>query len=65
MTKIWEEPDDHEDEPAEAPTCNRCGKTDLEWVDTGGAPTRWRLFDGNRLHECPPASINEFEDLTR
>lgn len=52
------------DEPQEAPTCNRCGAMDLEWVDIGGAKPRWRLYEGKKLHVCPPASVTEFEDLT-
>lgn len=32
-------------------TCNRCGCTGLEWVKHKG---KWRLADGNGLHECDP-----------
>ena len=46
---------DENDEPAQV-SCNRCGKRDLEWVDCGGNPTRWVLFDGNRKHVCNTAA---------
>ena len=41
-------PFDEDDE--EGVTCNRCGATGLEWVNTG---RRWRLFDGDGTpHAC-------------
>ena len=39
------------DEPTT--TCNRCGQTDLEWVDCG---TQWRLYEGDKLHVCKTAA---------
>ena len=47
---------DDESEHEEGVTCNRCGTTGLEWVDCGGNPTRWVLFDGKRKHECRTAA---------
>ncbi len=52
-------------EPSEAPTCKRCGAEDLEWVDIGGSKPRWRLFEGMKMHVCPAASVDDFEDLTK
>ena len=55
-----------DDEPHEPPTCNRCGTPDLEWVDTGGRPARWRLYEGQRLHVCKQisqATADDFEAL--
>lgn len=50
-------------EPAEV-ACNRCGKTGLEWVNCGGSPVRWRLFDGGKLHACKTAATaDEFPAL--
>lgn len=48
------------------PTCNRCGAEDLEWVDIGGRPARWKLYEGRKPHVCRqtnPAEADEFEDL--
>lgn len=50
-------------------TCNRCGQRGLEWVDCGGNPTRWKLYQGSRLHVCkvvaPELVMDDFEDLTK
>lgn len=59
-----DDPDDDLTYGAAEVTCKRCGATDLEWVDTGGKPARWRLYDGNKLHTCPSATADDFEDLT-
>jgi hypothetical protein len=43
-------------------TCRRCGKAGLEWVDCGGRPTHWKLYDGMKLHRCDNAgAIDDFE----
>lgn len=61
------EPEYEDDERASEATCKRCGKEGLEWVDTGGNPARWHLYDGMKLHVCKNAvaSADDFEDLTR
>lgn len=50
-------------------TCNRCGADGLKWClnDAGD----WRLYEetrieGNRkkMHECNPASADDFEDIS-
>lgn len=58
----WILPDDNEDTDSGDVTCNRCGKTELEWVDCGSAG--WKLYEGMKLHVCRNvASKNEFEDV--
>jgi hypothetical protein len=47
----------------EPPTCNRCGATDLIWVETGKG---WRLAGDKGLHTCnKKPSLDAFEDLTK
>lgn len=48
-------------EPREV-RCNRCRTRGLIWRERGGA---WRLWDdeAGRWHECPPASLDEFDVL--
>ena len=31
-------------------TCRCCGKSNLSWKQVAG---KWRLFDGQQLHDCP------------
>lgn len=47
---MYEDPDP-KDWFRESPTCNRCGKEDLEWAETENG---WRLFDLDEecLHVC-------------
>jgi hypothetical protein len=62
MTKLFDSYD-AEDEEREPPTCNRCGATDLIWVETGRG---WRLADDKGLHTCSrKPSLDAFEDLTK
>ncbi len=67
-----EYPDDRD--PVEIPpvTCNRCGAKNLEWVDAGGNPTRYRLFERDtctksgmpivgKMHVCQLNISDDFE----
>lgn len=44
----------------EPPTCSRCGKTNLTWVDDGD---RWVLCEGrSKIHKCDNKHIaDDFE----
>lgn len=59
----WPGDDDEEAFAPRAATCNRCGATDLEWVDIG---VGWRLYEGATFHRCKaisPATADDFETL--
>ncbi len=57
-----DEGDENYQGPPITKKCDRCGATDLEWVDVGGG--RWRLYEGLKLHKCKRPSIAEaFKDV--
>lgn len=54
---IYDDYDDYDDEYGIV--CKRCGTTNLRWHYVG----HWVLMDNNVIHQCPPASADEFETV--
>lgn len=58
---------DGEGEPeSKEVTCNRCGKTGLEWMHNG---VGWRLLDETGLHRCKArdlqrAALGDFDVIS-